>query len=250
MIVKRLLLFIPLVLVLLLLQSYFWVPTYENQAAGNPNRLVTYIEGSSGDAKILNPTLNADSASSGIVNQVFEGLLDLDENLDLRGRLATDWRISERAYLVVNAHHRFPDGTEVTGARLFQKIRTAWKAGTDEALSKYVQSIELLPATKRQDTISLLLPNAEGRPQLKDISVTVQVPERVAFTLSQVDQDLFDRLKPIVGKQYFEHFAYDEAIHPRKVSRRKPKKRFVKNILRSFLLESITRPLCFSCGRV
>lgn len=214
MIVKRLLLFIPLVLVLLLLQSYFWVPTYENQAAGNPNRLVTYIEGSSGDAKILNPTLNADSASSGIVNQVFEGLLDLDENLDLRGRLATDWRISERAYLVVNGHHRFPDGTEVTGAKLFQKIRTAWKSGTDEALSKYVQSIELLPATKRQDTISLLLPNAEGRPQLKDISVTVQVPERVAFTLSQVDQDLFDRLKPIVGKQYFEHFPYDEAIHP------------------------------------
>ncbi len=214
MIVKRLLLFIPLVLVLLLLQSYFWVPTYENQAAGNPDRLVTYIEGSSGDAKILNPTLNADSASSGIVNQVFEGLLDLDENLDLRGRLATDWQISERAYLMVNAHHRFPDGTEVTGARLFQKIDTAWKAGTDEGLNTYVQSLDLLPATQRKDTISLLLPNADGRPQLKDVSVTVQVPERVAFTLSQVDQDLFDRLKPIVGKQYFEHFPYDEVIHP------------------------------------
>ena len=96
MFVKRLLLFIPFLLVVLLLQSYFWVPTYENQAAGNPNRLVTYIEGSSGDAKILNPILNADSASSSIVSQVFEGLLDLDENLDLRGRLATDWQISER----------------------------------------------------------------------------------------------------------------------------------------------------------
>ena len=214
MIVKRLLLFIPLVLVLLLLQSYFWVPTYENQAAGNPNRLVTYIEGSSGDAKILNPILNADSSSSSIVSQVFEGLLDLDENLDLRGRLATDWQISERAYLSVNAHHRFPDGTEVTGARLFQKIHTAWRTGTDEGLKKYVQSMERLPATHKEEIISLLLPNAEGRPQLQDVSVRVQVPERVAFTLSRVDQDLFDRLKPILGEHYFEHFPYDEAIHP------------------------------------
>ncbi len=214
MIVKRLLLFIPLVLVLLLLQSFFWVPTYENQAAGNPNRLVTYIEASSGDAKILNPILNADSASSGIVNQVFEGLLDLDENLDLRGRLATDWQIFERAYLVVNPYHRFPDGTEVTGARLFQKIHAAWKTGTDEGLKNYVQSLELLPAIQREETVSLLLPSKEGRPQLKDVRVTVDVLERVAFTLSQVDQDLFDRLKPILGEQYFEHFPYEEMIRP------------------------------------
>ena len=212
MFVKRLLLFIPLVLVLLLLQSYFWVPTYENQAAGNPNRLVTYIEGSSGDAKILNPILNADSASSGIVNQVFEGLLDLDENLDLRGRLATDWQITERAYLAVNPHQRFPDGTEVTGAQLFQKIHEAWETGAVEGMKDYVQSLELLPAIQREETISLLLPNAEGRPQLKDVPVTVKVPERVAFTLSQVDQDLFDRLKPIVGEHYFEHFPFDEMI--------------------------------------
>jgi len=214
MIVKRFLLFIPLVLVLLLLQSYFWVPTYENQAAGNPNRLVTYIEGSSGDAKILNPILNADSASSSIVSHVFEGLLDLDENLDLRGRLATDWQISERAYLLVNPYHRFPDGTEVTGARLFRKIHEAWETGTQEGLTAYVQSLELLPATQREETISFLLPNAEGKPQLKDVLVTVKVPERVAFTLSQVDQDLFDRLKPILGERYFEHFPYDEAIRP------------------------------------
>ena len=72
--VKRWLLLAPLLLTLLLLQSYFWVPTYEKQATGNPARLVTYIEASSGDAKILNPILNADTASSGIVGLVFEGL--------------------------------------------------------------------------------------------------------------------------------------------------------------------------------
>ena len=74
---KRWLLLAPLLLTVFLLQSYFWVPTYEKQATGNPDRLVTYIEGSIGDAKILNPILNADSASSSIVGYVFEGLLDL-----------------------------------------------------------------------------------------------------------------------------------------------------------------------------
>jgi ABC-type transport system substrate-binding protein len=212
MIVKRLLLFIPLVLVLFFLQSYFWVPNYENQAAGNPNRLVTYIEASIADAKILNPILNADGASSDIVSHVFEGLLDLDENLALRGRLATDWQITERAYLVVNPYHRFPDGTEVTGSTLFHHIQQAWKAGPDEDLKRYVQSLELLPSTQREETISLLLPDADGKPQLKDVVVTVKVPARVAFNLSQVDQDLFDRLKPILGEKYFEHFPYNEMI--------------------------------------
>jgi ABC-type transport system substrate-binding protein len=64
------------------------------------------------------------------------------------------------------------------------------------------------------ETLSLLLPNAEGKPQLKNLAVTVDVPERVAFTLSQVDQDLFDRLTPILGERYFEHFPYHEHIHP------------------------------------
>ena len=101
----------------------------------------------------------------------------------------------------------------MTGARLFQKIHEAWEAGTEEGLKDYVQSLELLPAIQREETISLLLPNAEGRPQLKEVPVTVKVPERVAFTLSQVDQDLFDRLKPILGEQYFDHFPYDEMIY-------------------------------------
>ncbi len=214
MLVKRLLLFIPLVLVLFLVQSYFWVPTYEHQSAGNPDRLVTYIEGSSGDAKILNPILNADSASSSIVSQVFEGLLDLDENLKLRGRLATDWQITERAYVLVNPRQRFPDGTGVTGSRLFQKIHAAWKAGTLGGSKDLVQTVELLPSGQRSKTLSLLLPDAEGKPQVKDISVTIDVPERVALSLSQVDQDLFDRLKPILGERYFEHFPYQDLIHP------------------------------------
>jgi ABC-type transport system substrate-binding protein len=216
MFVKRLLLFIPLILVIFLVQSYFWVPTYEHQAAGNPNRLVTYIDASIGDAKILNPILNADSASASIVSQVFEGLLDLDEELNLRGRLATDWQITEQAYVLVNPHHRFPDGTEVTGIKLFQKIQQVWKTGTIEGMQERVTAIDLLPAGRRSETIPLLLHDAEGKPQIEEVAVTIEVPERVALTLSEVDQDLFDRLKPVLGERYFEQFPYNELIHPQR----------------------------------
>ena len=40
---RRFLILVPLVLSLLLLQSYFWVPTYDEQARGNPGRLEEYI---------------------------------------------------------------------------------------------------------------------------------------------------------------------------------------------------------------
>ena len=88
MIVRRILIWLPIVLSLFLIQSYFWVPTYEEQTKGNPNRLIEYITASIGDASILIPILSADSASSEINNLVYEGLIDRDEELRFRGRLA------------------------------------------------------------------------------------------------------------------------------------------------------------------
>ncbi|MGH8534925.1 MAG: ABC transporter substrate-binding protein, partial [Gammaproteobacteria bacterium] len=85
---RRWFLAVPSVLLVALLQAYFWVPSYDRQSAGNPKRLLKYIEASAADAKILNPILNADTVSSGITDYVFEGLLGADEDLRLRGRLA------------------------------------------------------------------------------------------------------------------------------------------------------------------
>jgi len=99
---KRILLLAPTVLLIFLIQSYFWVPTYEEQTKGNPERLTEYITASSADAVILNPILSADSASSQIESLVFEGLVDRDENLNFRGRLAKSWQIYEEAYLWIN----------------------------------------------------------------------------------------------------------------------------------------------------
>ncbi|MEE8494026.1 MAG: ABC transporter substrate-binding protein, partial [Nitrospirales bacterium] len=212
MVLKRLLILAPVVLILFLLQSYFWVPTYEKQATGNPDRLVTYIEGSSGDAKILNPILNADTASSSIVGQVFDGLLDLDEGLKLRTRLATEWTVTEEAYLVVNPNARFPDGAFVTGRTLVKRIRHALSRHTLSGLAETVRTVRLLPASERKEAVVVPM-NREGeRPVTIEVEARVSVPERVAFSLSRVDQDLFDKLEPVIGKGYAAGFPYEQFI--------------------------------------
>ena len=47
--IRRALIFAPTLILIVLLQSYFWVPTYEQQTRGNPKRLEEYISGSIGD---------------------------------------------------------------------------------------------------------------------------------------------------------------------------------------------------------
>ncbi len=218
---KRWLLLAPLLLTIFLLQSYLWVPTYDKQTTGNPQRLVTYVEASSGDAEILNPILNADTASSKIVDFVFEGLLDLDEQLNLRGRLASDWTISENAYLLVGPSSRFPDGTEVTGARLAARVRAALAQEAFAALAANVRTLEVLPPASVTHTVPIQERSEAGRAGRKEMVVTVHVPERVAFALRRVDQDFFQRLLPIIGDRYLMHFPYEryvefhEAVEPK-----------------------------------
>jgi ABC-type transport system substrate-binding protein len=100
--IRRFLIIAPAIVTLVLLISYFWVPTYEEQTKGNPDRLVQFITASIGDATMLNPTLSAESASSQIENMVFEGLIDRDEELQYRGRVAHSWKIYEHAFFYIN----------------------------------------------------------------------------------------------------------------------------------------------------
>ena len=106
MFVKRFLIFFPLVLILFLVQSFFWVPTYDKQAVGNPERLKKYIRGAAADAEILNPIISADTTSGSINDLVFDGLISLDDKLDYRPRLATSWSQTEDAFLVVDPRYR------------------------------------------------------------------------------------------------------------------------------------------------
>lgn len=201
---KRFLIVAPIVLVLVLAQSYFWAPTYHSQTKGNPDRVVKFIDASIGDAKILNPTLSADASSSEINNLVFEGLLDLDENLNLRGRLATKWTISEVAYLAIDTDARFPDGVAVTPAAVRERIAAA--VARDPVLKQIVVRMELVPPLRV--TESLLLP---GKPPRR-IPVQLNLPARLKIELSRVDQDLSRRLQPILGAAYEKNAPIDKWI--------------------------------------
>ncbi len=141
---KGLLLAAPTLVSLFLLQSYFWVPTFEDQARGDAGRLTRYVVARIGDASILNPTLSADSASSEVNNQVFEGLIDRNLDLTFRGRLAESWRISEEAYLFADESLRLRDGTPAAPRALLDRLQAARAAGAP-ALRR-VQAMELLPA--------------------------------------------------------------------------------------------------------
>ena len=195
---KRLLIVIPLVLLAFLLQSYFWVPSYEKQTVGNPKRLTEYITSSIGDASLLNPILNADSASSQIAGHVFEGLLDYDENLQYRGRLATHWDIFEEAYFQVH-EDAFAEGLEdARPEALIERIRNAYPDIGN------IRSVEVVRETP--EDVRLPVPGKKAGEEGAEIEVRIDPPPRIKFTLNKVDQDFFEKLKPILGEGYFDAF--------------------------------------------
>ena len=188
---RRLLIGLPIVVLLFLLQSYFWVPTYEEQTRGNPERLEEYVTASIGDAQMLNPVLSADSASSDINGLVFEGLLNYDENLNFRPRLATSWEIHEEAYFYVNDWAEVPTLEQVDAdglATLIIQARRRSTEGTD-SLSRSLSNIEAIEVFPAQQ----LLQEVTGTlPDVNEVKVRLQIsaPPRIKLRLKQVDLSL------------------------------------------------------------
>jgi ABC-type transport system substrate-binding protein len=212
MLLKRLLIIVPLLFILALLQSFGWVPTYEKQTAGNPDRLRTYVEASIGDAKILNPILNADTASSGIVSMIFDGLLDYDDKLALRARLASDWQVTEEAYLLVNPGKRMANGAVASGREIMSQVQKALDAGTIPEIKKTLREMRVLPPGNRVEKVTVRDKPSAGKPKTPAAEIAVRLPERIAFSLTEVDQDFFTRLMPILGEGYFDDFPYEQHL--------------------------------------
>ncbi len=222
---KRILIFLPLGLVVFLAQSFFWVPTYDKQAVGNPNRLVKYIHGSAADAEILNPILSADTTSSSINGLVFDGLIDLDDKLEYRPRLASSWVQYEEAFLVVPADGLVKDIP--SGSHDFAKwILTALKSNT--AWYKNLKSVEVVAGKEKkgQATVPVLdgpgKPVVEnGRPKTRKVDYRLQQPDRIKFTLHKIDQDFFAPVKKLLGEGVFQSFPYMQFIHAKDSSEQK-----------------------------
>jgi ABC-type transport system substrate-binding protein len=206
--VRRVLIFAPILLILVLLQSYFWVPTYEQQTKGNPERLTEYISGSIGDASLLNPILSADSSSSTINGLVFEGLIDRDEELRFRGRLAESWEIFEETFFYVNPSARIPGLGHADAHTLAEFIQHAKKTtgindpDLKDSLNR-ITDISVLPP--RTFTVSKSFKDSNTGKE-KTIDIQVAAPPRIKMVLKTIDQDLFKNLTHILGKTYFDSF--------------------------------------------
>ena len=207
--VKKILIYLPLALTIFLLQSFFWVPTYDKQAVGNPARLVKYVQGSSGDAQILNPILSADTSSSSINELVFDGLIDLDLNLEYRPRLAESWSQFEEAYLPLNTAAFLPGGRMADTAQDWPD--TLLRALKDNSeWTKNLRSIEVIPEETIKGEIEIPQMGADSKPG--KIFYTLHQPPRLKFTLEKIDQDFFIPIKKWLGEDYFNKFPYEQTI--------------------------------------
>ncbi len=216
---RRILIGVPILFIAFLIQSYFWVPTYEEQTRGNPRRLVEYIEASGGDAQILNPILSSDTTSSSIEEKVFEGLIDYDENLRYRGRLANRWDIYEEAFFYVNREVPIPGlgQTDAEGVAQFLREAQDRRKNRDDPVSKSVagiEKIEVMPPrtfeTSREEEIDGETIHAR---------IHVSAPPRMRLVLKEVDQTLFENLSTLLGRDYFSSFdgAPLIEVHPERL---------------------------------
>jgi ABC-type transport system substrate-binding protein len=223
--IRKILIIIPILVIFFLLQSYFWVPTYEEQSSGNPDRLNEYISASIGDAAILNPILSADSASSTIESLAFEGLIDYDENLRFRGRLATSWEIHEEAFFCINEDATVPNAgrMEAEGVlKILQRRKKGEGSLSHQARSSLdnIQELSIVPA--REYVLTRQEKATQEDAQEREIKIRVKSPARIKMVLKNVDQFLFESLSGILGKDYFKTFdgqryvQFDPEVDPKK----------------------------------
>jgi ABC-type transport system substrate-binding protein len=220
--IRKILIIIPILVTFFLLQSYFWVPTYEEQSRGNPDRLREYITASIGDASVLNPILSADSASSDIENLVFEGLIDYDQDLRFRGRLAKSWEIYEEAFFYVNEDASIPQVGKLDAegvVRLLRRAKREARSARVRASLDNIRDISILFAKGYVVTRQEKLLKGVLRPQMK---IRVRAPARIKLVLEKVDQFLFDNLSVLLGADYFKTFngqkylQFDTEVEPNK----------------------------------
>jgi ABC-type transport system substrate-binding protein len=215
MIVRRILIGAPLVLIIFLLQSYLWVPTYEQQTKGNPERLKEYITASIGDASILNPILSADSASNDIESKVFEGLIDRDQELRFRGRLAKSWKIYEEAFFYINEKASIPHMGKAGAAeavKLLKRARGGYVPVSAQVKTSLdnIREIAIIPA--REFLATGPEKGAEKGAEKTAARIRVMAPDRIKLILNKVDQALFKNLSAILGSDYFLSFPAQDYL--------------------------------------
>ncbi len=216
MIIRKILIIAPIVVLFFLVQSYFWVPTYEEESRGNPDRLNEYISASIGDATVLNPILSADASSSTIEALVFEGLIDYDENLRFRGRLATSWEIHEEAFFCVNDEASVPNAGKVDPneiVRLLQRARKEARALAPQVRASFENIREMSVVAPQEYVVTREEKTTKSAGPGKEVNIRVRSPARIRLILENVDQFLFESLSAVLGENYFKTFNAQKYVH-------------------------------------
>ena len=201
---KRILIFLPLLLALVLLQSAFWVPSYGSQTALQSGRAKIFVEAKIGDAKLLNPILSSDAATSEIIDRrIFDRLVEQDQNLNIIPWLAKSWEFSEDAYVAVRPEWALPDGTQVSGPALLAAFERALRQGELRELGASVRALVLVPPSVREQK-ETVVDQSKAKADPLELTLRVRLPERVKISLDRVESQLFQRLETVLGKGYFE----------------------------------------------
>ena len=211
--VRRWLVVLPIVVLAVLLQSVFWAPSYESQGEGNEARFTTYIEAGIGDAKILNPIISADGASSDVEALIFDGLIDVDENDQWVGDLAERWDTTEEAFLTVVPGRRFADGSPASAGAVVERVEAALAGPLADLRDAFVAA-EVVPAVSEARTLTVTEPDENGQPKIREVGVRIEAPERVRFSLSRVVPEWFERLEPLLGAELLAEEGIDPFLVP------------------------------------
>jgi ABC-type transport system substrate-binding protein len=230
---KWLLIALPLIIIGVLAQSALWVPTYESQTKGNPERLQTFLRAELGDAKVLNPILYVQATAMNVCeNNIFEGLVFADEKSKLVGKLADRWDVTEEAYVAALPERTLPNGRPAIAANVAALIEAAWKEAKLGGLEASIQGVDLAPAEMRTQTETALVEGEKGKKKSLDVELSIAVPERVKVRLSKVESQLFEKLEPVLGKGYFGGAPLAEQIKAKKAEQLQLLKEKLPELLR------------------
>lgn len=145
---------------------------------------------------------------------VFEGLIDRDQDLRFRGRLASSWDIYEEAFFYVNESAEIPGTGRATAEDLVgvlekakeDAIRTQSKLRT---AFENIREISFIPPLHFQ--VSRVEKGKNGSDD-RVVKIQVRAPARVKLVLQVVDQDLFDSLAVVLGADYFKAFPSEAFV--------------------------------------
>lgn len=166
------------------------------------------LAGGSQDPPTLDPALCSDSASGFVVRELFSGLVDLDENLQVVPDLASAWTISAdgRTYtFTLRPEARFQDGRPVTSADVIYSIERSCDPSLGPGLpcGTYLNDIVGVPQKLAGQARSIAGLRA---PDERTVVITIDAPK--SYFLSKLTYNtsfVVDRTNVEQGHNWTEH---------------------------------------------